>query len=216
MIDESIFQQYHSQETRPNQMYSLPGMAADFMLWGMGPFSFKNFVYGDRLSKLGARKERIESVLHSRRRNLSLGVTKGFYRSRLDRSLGLTAARIHARRETTQYLRHNSLMQSRIAGKLGSVTSKIRNINTKAFLLTRPLVIASLLGLSIEGGFRLARDLMHPEVAQQMKRDQEMGALPYLDTVNTYTARQRALAAIHNNQMSARAIITQEAGFMHM
>lgn len=69
---------------------------------------------------------------------------------------------------------------------------------------------------AVEAGFSITKEAMRKQLASNFQEEWNSTGPPMLDTERTYTGRQRALAAIHNSQLHARAVIGNEAQYLHM
>lgn len=67
--------------------------------------------------------------------------------------------------------------------------------------------------MAASGGMSLARSMQQSQVASNIQ-DEFNNTMPtMLDNERTYTGRQRALLAIHNSQLHAKAVLGQESNY---
>jgi len=94
----------------------------------------------------------------------------------------------------------------------------MKNKNKISFAKRRFGIIGgATLGLGLfAAAFEGFRNAAIGQIASNTENEYDNTMPPMLDNVRTHTSRQRALMAIHNSQLHARAVLGNEAQYLHM
>lgn len=208
----SILDDYHAQQYE-NPFYSLKGIGAEAFMSGHLPFGLtysnlryrgriaesKNFIRSSNLMiERNAQRQAIEAI---KVRNKSLPKTfRGFYTPTIG--------------SVQKEIAENIKKRTKMGTLISSHEKRIKSFQKRGGLISKTSLVSGLLLLSIDAGFSMMRDFSRKSVQQgEARRSNE--EMPFLDTGTTYTSRQRSLAALHNSQLHARAVLGNEAQYMN-